>query len=170
MDETTRDTKWAGDLPSMNRLRVVKRVVPVRIRLADDSLREGHLYGDVQRLDGGPATILDRLDDPCEAFLPLATGGTHVLVSKSRAMTVEIRPGEITAPATQGATTLQVEILLSNGEILNGRIHAVLPPASCRALDFLNRLSSKFLCLFRDDEAVLVNREYVVAVTEVRSA
>jgi hypothetical protein len=48
-----------------------------------------------------------------------------------------------------------------------GRTYAKMDPERARALDYLNLRASRFIDLLVDDQALLVNGECVVSVTEV---
>lgn len=144
-----------------------KRRVAARVRLIDGRTLDGALYADVQRLDGTRASVVDRLHDAFERYIPLATEGRHVLLQKSAVVTVHLPGDEVEPPAADGVREFRVALGLAAGEPVRGRLFALLPPAQSRALDFLNRTAQPFVELASGDELVLVNTEHVVTVTEL---
>jgi len=144
---------------------VAKRRVPVRIRTAEDLVLEGDLYADVQRLDGSKATIVDRLGDANEAYLPIASKKAHILLPKAAIVSILLPDGEVAAPC-EGAREHKVRFYLSKGPVVSGTIHTLLPPAQSRLLDYLNRSGDPFFAIRTDGGVVLVNRTFVARVEE----
>jgi len=144
---------------------VAKRRVPVRVRTSEDLVLEGDLYADVQRLDGSRATIVDRLGDANEAYLPIASKKAHILLPKASIVSILLPEGEV-APPCEGAREHKVRFHLSKGPAVSGTIHTLLPPAQSRLLDYLNRSGDPFFTICTDGGAVLVNRTFVARVEE----
>jgi len=144
---------------------VVKRRVPVRIRTAEDVVLEGDLYADIQRLDGSQATIVDRLCDTTEAYLPIALSDTHVLLPKATIISALLPEGEVPGPC-DGALGHVVRFHLAKGPAISGTIHTLQPPAHARLLDYLNGSVNPFLLIRTDAGDMLVNRAFVARVEE----
>lgn len=151
---------------SPEQLRVPKRRVPVQILLADTTTLEGAFYADVQRIDGTQATLLDRLRDPTEDYIPLATNDRHVLVRKSMIVTIGVANDELPRPRATGIGEFGVTMTLKGGSALMGSLFVVMAHAHARALDYLNRTNEMFIPLYGESSSVLVNSEHVVTVTE----
>lgn len=165
---TERASTAPGGATATPNLRVAKRRVPVRVQLADQATHDGYLYADLYRLDGAAASVVDRLNDPLEDYLPLATGDEHLLLGKAAIVTVRVGIDQILIPTVEGAKALGVRIQLANRTGVEGTIHAILAPARSRALDYLNETAHRFIPLVSGNTATLVNRRYIVGMTEVR--
>ena len=145
---------------------VAKRRVTVQVTLADRSMLDGALYAEPERLDGTRASLLDRLGDVRERFLPLAASDRHVLLHKDRILRIVLPAGELEPPRAAGARELGCELKLSDGAIVSGRFVAILSPAA-RMLDYLNGISAEFVPLYHPSgEVTLVHVRSIVAVTE----
>lgn len=146
---------------------VPKRRAPVEVQLTNGDTFQGGFYYNVQRADGSPGRVIDRLIDPGEKYIPLATENEHVLINKSCIIVVHLREGVAERfPHAAGTRTLNVRLKLSNGVSVEGAIHALLPAAHSRTLDYLNGSARCFLAL-NGKGTTLVNSEHVVSVTEV---
>lgn len=91
-------------------LRVAKRRVDVHIRLADQRIIAGGFYTAGERLDGERGTVLDRLCDPREKYLPLAVDHSHVMLSKAQIVTVQLEEPDLCKPRAQTASEFLVLI------------------------------------------------------------
>ena len=147
-------------------MRVAKRRVSVQVQLSNGLRHEGHLYVDQYCRNGNPATVIDRLNDPLEDYLPLATEDTHILINKDALVTVELDADEVNMPDVEGTSRLRMHLLLSNGVTVAGEIHAVLSPAHSRVLDYLNSTSDRYIALNADGGSILVNRKRILSATE----
>jgi len=148
-------------------LRVPKRRVAAEVRLADDTVLAGLLYTDVERLDGSPGCVADRLEDPLGRYLPIAVDDRHVLINKAGIVTVRVPEQESRRPSAKDVMRMSVRVRMSNNEILEGELYAILPPARARVLDFLNMSHERFIQLFQNDRLTLINGDYIVEVTEL---
>lgn len=147
---------------------VPRRKVPARVRLADSTALEGSLYAPVAGSLGRPGRMVDRLNDAAERYLPLALHDRHVLVHKSRIVAVELSEsdGGIGQSSSAYARELRLRVALLDGSTVQGRTYAEMPPSRARVLDFLNATVPRFIPLLRDDGVVIVNGDYIVAVSE----
>lgn len=145
---------------------IPKRRVAVEVQLSDGETLIGQFYHDVQRADGTPGSLIDRLLDTREQYIPLATDNRHVLLNKSRIVTVQLRDHESQrAPRAAGARSLSVQIRLSTGSTVEGSIYALLPAARSRTLDYLNGSAGSFFPL-HGERIVLINNRHVMRVSE----
>lgn len=149
---------------------VPRRKVRARVRLADSTVYEGALYAPVETVDGRPGRVVDRLNEPNEKYLPLALEDRHLLVNKAGIVTVELRvkEGDTEQDASDDGRELHLQLQLSDGSTLSGRTYAEMPPASGRVLDFMNATAPKFITLLLDDQVLIVNEGYIVAICEDR--
>jgi hypothetical protein len=111
--------------------------------------------------------IADRLVDPSERYVPLATTNRHILLNTSAIVTVRVAREEVLAQTTEGLRELHVRLKLTAGMTLTGKIHSFLPPAYSRTLDYLNRKTKKFVPLIEGNKVTLVNDDHIVGVTDV---
>lgn len=118
---------------------VPKRRVQARVQLADRSTLEGGLYADAHPLDRTPARVLDRLADPTEAYIPLASGDRHILLRKAGIVSVQLDQQDMGIPVAPGSRRIQVRIALRSGTVIESYLRALLP-THARALDYLNRI------------------------------
>jgi hypothetical protein len=147
---------------------IPRRRVPVRIQLVDNSVVSGELYADVRGADGAPGRVLDRLNDPLETYLPLASDNKHILLNKPGITTVQLSVSEGSALG-RGLTSdreVRVRMILSNGKRLDGRIRAPLEEHA-RLLDYLNSTKQMFFALEGDNQATLINGSSILSVTEL---
>jgi hypothetical protein len=150
---------------------IPRRRVPVRIQLADNSVVSGELYADVRGADGAPGRVLDRLNDPLETYLPLASDDKHILLNKAGITTVQLSVGEGGALG-RGLTSdreLRVRMILSNGKRLDGSIRAPLEEHA-RLLDYLNSTNQMFFALQGEKKATLINGRCILSITELHNS
>ena len=138
------------------------------MELADGTTLDGVLYADVQHVDGTPATIGDRLEDPLVRFLPFESENQLCLLHKASIVSVELADDDGQSPAVPHAVELRVVVRFVQGRQLTASLFATPWPLRLRVSDLLNSSPYQFLRFFRDDRLMLVNRDYVVAITEVR--
>jgi hypothetical protein len=150
---------------------VPKRRVGARCVLSTGSVLVGHFYVAVTRADGRPETLAQRLNDTTERFLPIALETRHVLLRKSHLVTVEMPieelGGEVLADTEAGfeRKELRFQLDLWNGTSILGRTFARMNKHA-RALDYFNQGAWRFIDVVLDDRVMLVNGDYVAAVTE----
>lgn len=148
---------------------VPRRRVKARIRLADENCIDGEMYASVERADGEPGRLVDRLNNLSEKFVPVAVAGRHILLNKSTITMLEIEGGryEIEDLDKPGATEVPVVLTFSDRQIVRGSFFTCLPEAHRRALDYLNLGRCRFLALYCNGRAVLVNVDRIQHATEV---
>jgi len=145
---------------------VPKRRVASLVELADGTKLGGVLYADVQRIDGTPATIADRLEDPLVRFVPLASGDQLHLLQKTKIVSVELPDDDGQTPTAPHVVELRLVARLAQGRQLAGSLFAAPWPIRVRVSDVLNSSPHQFLRFFQEGRLVLVNRDYVLAITE----
>ncbi len=148
---------------------VPRRRVKARIRLADENVIDGELYATVERADGEPGRLVDRLNNASEKFIPVAVAGRHILLNKSSITLVEVDSGryEVEDLDKPGAREIRVSINFSDSRAVSGTFFTCLPESHRRALDYLNLGRCRFLALYCNGRAVIVNVDRIQHVTEV---
>jgi len=146
--------------------RVVKRKIGVRILLTDKRVIDGEFYAAEEHLNGQPGTVLDRLRDPREKYLPLAADDRHVMLSKAQIVTVRLKEDDVGRPQALSVSEFRILIDMTIGPRLEASFFALSRPARARVLDHLNYAKEAFFPIFQDDCAILVNANHVVAVAE----
>lgn len=148
---------------------IPRRRVKARIRLADENVIDGELYASVERAGGEPGRIVDRLNNASEKFIPVAVAGRHILLNKSSITLVEVESGryEVEDLDKPEAREIRVSITFSDSRGVSGAFFTCLPEAHRRALDFLNLGRCRFLALYCNGRAVLVNVDRIQHATEL---
>jgi hypothetical protein len=130
--------------------------------MGGDELR-GHIF--VHRLAHhgfGTEAPADLFNAP-EPFFPLELeNGEVILVAKERV--AEVVCGEQTPEeaAYQLASRMAlVQVMLAGGSVRFGAVRLELPADRPRLIDYLNRVTDRFLTLFTSDEARLINRTLI---------
>ena len=145
--------------------RVHERRVSARIHLADRRCLVGQLCSDPYNSDGRAASIIDRLNDAGETFLPLARKNEQYLLHKSNIVSVELGHAVIDIPLEDGLRELRINASLLTGSGYHGALYAHVPAGS-RLLDYLNELAQAFIPIWTKHGVVLVNVDYIVSVVE----
>jgi hypothetical protein len=137
----------------------------VWILLDDGRTLEGCLFTAAIGPGGGPETVLDRLNDRSEDFLPLAADGDRFLINKSGIISVQVPGGEgvIGAEEAEAAREVPVRISLIGGMSLLGRFVITMPAERARVLDYLNA-APRFVPLLGEGMTTLVQKRFVVTV------
>jgi len=148
----------------MEEYQVPKRRVRSRVLLDDGRILDCDVFTAVSSPDGRPQTVMERLNEPDDEFLPVACGEDRFLLNKSGIVTVQTtEPEELKGLDPKAGRQVPVRLSLTGGISLLGRFHIVMPPEQSRVIDFLNR-SPRFLPMLGEDKVTLVQRSYIVAV------
>lgn len=154
----------------MNRYRVPKQRVPVRLSFRGQPEERVHLFlSELAETHAGrerPSDLLDR----AEAFIAVQSEGGQVDVLCRDALAFLTVPAALEsegadAPELADETRVQLTISLDDGREVGGTARYRLPESARRLQDFLNQ-EEAFLRLERDDEVVLVNKRCIVRVRE----
>ena len=149
---------------AMDLYKVPKIETRVRILLDDGRTLDGSVFTSVTGPHGGPETILDRLTDPTEEFVPLACGEDRLLLNKTGIILVQCPPDALGPEADEkGAKEVPVRISLAGGTSLLGRLAIRMPPERARVLDYLNS-APRFVPLLGERQVTLVQKHFVVTV------
>lgn len=148
--------------------RIPRHETSVRILLDDGRSLDGSVFTADAGPGGRPQDLLDRLNDPSEDFLPLASGGDSFLLNKAGiiwAQTSGASARELFEQAG-GGRMVPVRMSLAGGMSLVGTLSIVMPPERSRVLDYLNA-AGKFIPLFGEGTVTLVQRGFIVVVRAV---
>ena len=107
----------------------------------------------------------DILNSP-ERFFPLeTTDGATLLVAKDGVLDVLAElPGDGDELRRASARSARLDIVLSGGVVRSGLVLLEVPAGQPRLLDYLNRLSDRFLVLYAAEGIRLVNRALIERV------
>lgn len=145
----------------MDAYRIPRRAVSVRLLLDDGRRLEGGLY--VAAGDGDDyESVLGRLNDPEEDFVPLAVGDDRFLLQKAGIVTAELLNFP-EPPDPVGARVVAARFSLMGGTALLGHLHVEMPPERARVIDYLNA-APRFVPLWSDRGVMLVQRRAIVSV------
>jgi len=68
--------------------------------------------------------------------------------------------------ATTSTATIQCQIQMMDGAVIEGKIQEALPAGKSRLFDYLNRKDDRFIKLYTDEKEVcLINKAYINYVT-----
>ena len=151
----------------MDTLRTPQRMVAVRVLLDDGRTVDGGLYVAAIGPDGRPGRLLDRLNDDEERFLPLA-GRYETLLNKSAIVSIQLASGHERAEGIEEtvAREQQVQMVLSQGDVVEGWIRYLMPEEKARLLDYLNT-APRFIAVIGERRVMLVQRRYIVSIQEL---
>lgn len=136
----------------------------VRILLDDGRSIDGDIFTAALGRDGEPESVLERLLDPEEEFIPLACGDDWLLLNKSGIILVEAPPDAAgREPDEDGAKRVPVRLSLAGGTSLVGRLAVRMPPGRARVVDYLNA-SPRFVPILGDNRVKLVQKGFIVTV------
>ena len=100
-----------------------------------------------------------------ERFFPVETTSGTVLVAKDRVVDVLAElPDDGDELRRASARSARLEIVLCGGVVRSGLVLLELPTGQPRLLDYLNRLSDRFLVLYATEGTRLVNRALIERV------
>jgi hypothetical protein len=101
-----------------------------------------------------------------ERFFPMETAdGETLLVAKDRVVDVLAElPGDDDELRRASARSARLDIVLCGGVVRRGLVMLELPSDQPRLLDYLNRLSERFLVLYGADGTRLINRALIERV------
>lgn len=151
----------------MREFQVPQREVPVIVELHDRSERRGTFYAAVSGPGGGPARLIDRLNDPDERFLPLTDSDRGWLLNKEWIVRIAVAADHQAFEMEADAGTRHVEVRfdMAVGPALEGALAYNLPPDRRRLLDYMN-MGARFILLQHDGGTSLVNRRFIAQVTD----
>ncbi len=150
----------------MHEFRIVKDRCQVLLSLVSGETIAGAMF--VQHAgEGEPPreSARDILNSP-ERFFPVETAeGETLLVAKDRVLDVLAElPGDGDDLRRASARSALLDIVLCGGIVRSGLVLLELPTGQPRLLDYLNRLSDRFLVLYAPDGTRLINRALIERV------
>ncbi|MFL5310446.1 MAG: hypothetical protein ACJ79H_08355 [Myxococcales bacterium] len=149
----------------MDRLRIPKHRGDVEVTGRDGETRLFSVFLAERTSHGGPERVCDLLNGPRE-FLPAIDCKAEAMTFLARSSIAVARVDgplwdvdELNLPLEH-----EVEVVLTNGQVLTGLISYVLPVENCRVVDYLND-PAPFLALVEGERIALVNKRHVQRVT-----
>jgi hypothetical protein len=108
------------------------------------------------------------LNDDSERFLALSDEGSGCLVSKDRVVHVDLDSDQraVELEPQIDAHEIRVRVEVAGGSPLEGVMPYTMPPDKERLIDYLNA-APRFIPLLGKEVLVLLNRDYVTAVTSL---
>jgi hypothetical protein len=149
----------------MDEFRVPRLLIPVRMILDDGRTLDAEIYVAPIGPEGGPERVVDRLNDPHDDFLPVASGGDRFVLNKAGIILVQLSGGPEAAgiPETFEGHEVAVRLSLRGGLGLIGRLPIAMPPERSRVLDYLND-APRFVPVLGEGQVTLVQRACIVTV------
>jgi|RhiMetdeSRZDD1v2_1073273.scaffolds.fasta_scaffold2037848_2 hypothetical protein len=150
----------------MHEFRIEKDRCAVRLSLVSGETIAGAMF--IQHVgEGDPRreSASDVLNSP-ERFFPVETAsGETLLIAKDQVVEVLTEmPAEDDDLRRASARSALLDIVLSGGVVRSGLVLLELPAGQPRLLDYLNRLSDRFLVLYATDGTRLLNRALIERV------
>jgi hypothetical protein len=154
----------------MHEFRIAKDRCSVVLALVSGETIAGAMF--VQHAEEGDPRRESARDvlNAAERFFPLETAeGETLLVAKDRVIDVLVElpddgDGGGDKLRRASARTALLEIVLFGGVVRSGLVLLELPTGQPRLLDYLNRLSDRFLVLYATEGTRLVNRALIERV------
>jgi hypothetical protein len=145
--------------------RVPVRQVDVRAVLDDGRQIEGAMFTALATPSSGSETVLDRLNESGQEFIPIARGRDRFLLNKAGIVFVElpVEAAELDRDGSNAAKKRTVRLSLAGGLALLGQFLIVMPAERSRVLDYLNA-APRFLPLLGDGKVALVHKAFIVSV------
>ena len=148
----------------MDLYKVPKNETSVRILLDDGRTLDATIFTSLTGPRGGPETILDRLTDSTEEFIPVACGEDRLLLNKTGIILIHCPLDVARQEGIEvGARETPVRISLAGGTSLLGRLAIRMPPERARVLDYLNS-APRFVLLLGETQVTLVQKHFIVSV------
>lgn len=152
----------------VNDFHIEKSRLPVVVVMTSGERLTGDLF--VQgnaRTSSGFEEPPDVLNSP-EPFFPLGTlSGRTLLCAKAHVRELILAREDTAQPEWELGARAEVAVALRDGHLVKGTVLIAQESARQRVLDYLNRLSTRFLTLYSAHGMVLINREQIVHVEQV---
>ena len=139
----------------------------VEIVLTDSRTIAGQIHVQpLAALHSGPESPTDMLNREERFFAVTLEGEVPVLLAKAHVLFIKLaaQPLIPDPDRASAAKSMELEIELASGSVLQGVITAELPPERARPIDFLN-VALSFFTLWSPDAVHLINRAHVRAVS-----
>ena len=155
----------------LNDFRIEKSLLPVTVSLVDGQA----LFGDV--FIQASARHRFELEDASEVmnagdeFFPLRLrNGSMLLVAKAQVRDVRVAEEHAVQPDWSVAIPTPVNIQLRDGSEVDGKLCIESMTGRTRVLDYLNRITDRFLPLYQTDGLILVAYAQIVHVRQLVDA
>lgn len=148
----------------MSKFRVDKLSYTISFAMIDGSRMEGNIFLDLYSpIHQGRELVKDLLESE-SMFLPLEIEKTKsvVFINKACVVKATLRERDSQEDLSLGEQK-SIEISLTTGDNLIGKINLAMPGEKVRVSDFLY-LSPKWIYLYRDDQDVILNSSFIKSI------
>lgn len=154
---------------SVSEFRVEKRREPAELTLVTGAILSGVFFlAGSSHLHTGPERVGDLLNME-DGFFPFETGNVTTLVNRTHVLKVALPPQMIEPQLNAGyevATRRTVNLLLTTGESITGKVLVIRPAGHDRLSDY-TRAGEPFRYVELEDRTLLINSAHIVALSEV---
>lgn len=154
---------YTSDSANLYRIETTRRAVSLTM-VGGEEVR-GHLFIHFSTYRPSDTEDALALFNDKEPFFPLELdNGEVILVAKERVAEVSVGRGEEAGDQSACATptpTALLQVVLAGGEVRLGSVRLEARPDRARVLDYLNRITVRFLTLYTSNEARLINRSLI---------
>jgi hypothetical protein len=149
----------------INDFRIEKSRLPVVLVTLEGQRISGDLFVQSStRNKLGHETAHDVLNAP-EAFFPIATmKGRTLLLAKEHVRELFVAREDVDDSEWEFSTPAEVDVMMQGGSRHTGTIFIQQSSGRQRVIDFLNRLTERFLALHKEEGVVLLNRARIAHV------
>ena len=147
---------------------VPRRQIEALVMLSGKESMAGVFYTAAAGPSGAPERLSERLNDPEESFLPLATPHQRCLLNKERIVQAQVALAdeELEFPEERADHRALVRITLAGREDVEGKILYTMPSGHERLLDYLNA-APRFFPVLCGETVTFVNRSYVLTIVGI---
>jgi hypothetical protein len=152
----------------MDVFRIPRREVHVELVLRGGQEMAGVLYASNTDRGGHPGSLLERLNNESENFIPLVLKDERYLIRKEHIVLIKVARGEGAPETNHDVAPIEklVRLDLTDGTSLEGLVRYRMPVGRTRLLDLLNARPG-FIPLFGSEQVQLVNFKMVIRVLDL---
>ncbi len=155
----------------LNDFRIEKSLLPVTITLVDGLTLAGDVFIQASARHRFEMEDATEVMNASEGFFPLRLEiGSTLLVAKGQVRQVHVAFEHTAQPDWSVGIPTPVDIHLKDGTVLDGNLCIESMTGRTRVLDYLNRVTDRFLPLYRTDGLVLVSFSQIVHVRQLADA
>jgi hypothetical protein len=140
--------------------RIEKTRIPVTLTMLGGDELHGHIFVSAVAPHGFGSEQPADLFNGSEPFFPFELdSGEVILIAKDRVAEVSgLGHPEDDTMRHLGSRMALVQVMLAGGAVRFGAVRLELPADRPRLVDYLNRITDRFITLYTSDEAHLINR------------
>ncbi|MEP7343789.1 MAG: hypothetical protein ABI877_00920 [Gemmatimonadaceae bacterium] len=161
-------TKSTPNSLMLNDFRIEKSLLPVTIVLVDGQTLAGDVFIQASARHRFEMEDASEVMNAGETFFPLRLdSGSTLLVAKKQVRDVHVAAEYMAEPDWNVSIPTPVNIQLRDGTIFDGMLCIESMTGRTRVLDYLNRITDRFLPLYRTEGLVLVSFSQIVHVRQL---